>query len=100
MVNTLYLSETELRTRGGALDRMLDSLFDNGILLDRDCRILYITASDQKELIGQHVSVIDQVSPFEAVLRSGRPQLDLLLELHGRQCLSSLYQLQGCYHVY
>ena len=33
MVNTLYLSETELRTRGGALDRMLDSLFDNGILL-------------------------------------------------------------------
>lgn len=91
MVNTLYLSETELRTRGGALDRMLDSLFDNGILLDRDCRILYITASDQKELIGQHVSVIDQVSPFEAVLRSGRPQLDLLLELHGRQCLSSLF---------
>ena len=91
MVNTLYLSETELRTRGGALDRMLDSLFDNGILLDRDCRILYITAPDQKELIGQHVSVIDQVSPFEAVLRSGRPQLDLLLELHGRQCLSSLF---------
>ena len=75
-MNTLYLSETELRTRGGALDRMLDSLFDNGILLDRDCRILYIT---------------DQVSPFEAVLRSGRPQLDLLLELHGRQCLSSLF---------
>lgn len=90
-MNTLYLSESELYTRGGALDRMLDSLFDNAILLDRDCRILYITATDQKHLIGQHVSVIDQVSPFEAVLRSGRPKLDLLLELHGRHCLSSLF---------
>ena len=44
-MQTLHISRQELHTRGGVLDRMLDSLFDTAILVDTDCRILYISAS-------------------------------------------------------
>ena len=91
------ISRQELHTRGGVLDRMLDSLFDTAILVDTDCRILYISASSfpdpsqRAAVVGQHISVLDQLSPFEEVLRTGQPRPDLFLELHGRPCISSLF---------
>lgn len=96
-MDILHLSRTAIRTRGGVLDELLDSLFDTAILVDADCRILYISTSSFPEagqraaVVGQHISVLDTVSPFETVLRTGRPQRDLLLELHGRPCVSSLF---------
>lgn len=89
-MQTLHISRQELHTRGGVLDRMLDSLFDTAILVDTDCRILYISASSfpdpsqRAAVVGQHISVLDQLSPFEEVLRTGQPRPDLFLELHGR----------------
>lgn len=88
-MQTLHISRQELHTRGGVLDRMLDSLFDTAILVDTDCRILYISASSfpdpsqRAAVVGQHISVLDQLSPFEEVLRTGQPRPDLFLELHG-----------------
>lgn len=96
-MNQLRISREELHRRGGILDRLLDSLFDTAIIVDRDCRILYISvnsfpsAPQRAELVGRHVSCVDRVSPFEEVLRTGQAKLDLLLELHGRQCVSSLF---------
>ena len=96
-MQTLHISRQELHTRGGVLDRMLDSLFDTAILVDTDCRILYISASSfpdpsqRAAVVGQHISVLDQLSPFEEVLRTGQPRPDLFLELHGRPCISSLF---------
>ena len=96
-MDILHLSRTAIRIRGGVLDELLDSLFDTAILVDADCRILYISTSSFPEagqraaVVGQHISVLDTVSPFETVLRTGRPQRDLLLELHGRPCVSSLF---------
>ena len=78
-MQTLHISRQELHTRGGVLDRMLDSLFDTAILVDTDCRILYISASSfpdpsqRAAVVGQHISVLDQLSPFEEVLRTGQP---------------------------
>ncbi|UQT50243.1 hypothetical protein M5E87_12310 [Flavonifractor plautii] len=95
-MQTLHISRQELHTRGGVLDRMLDSLFDTAILVDTDCRILYISASSfpdpsqRAAVVGQHISVLDQLSPFEEVLRTGQPRPDLFLELHG-PCISSLF---------
>lgn len=98
-MNRLHLSRAEMHTRGGILDRMLDSLFDTAILVDVDCRILHITPSSFSDaarraaLVGQHVSVVDAVSPFEEVLRTGHTKRDLLLELNGRQCISTLFPI-------
>lgn len=81
-MQTLHISRQELHTRGGVLDRMLDSLFDTAILVDTDCRILYISASSfpdpsqRAAVVGQHISVLDQLSPFEEVLRTGQPRPD------------------------
>ena len=58
---------------------------------------LYISASSfpdpsqRAAVVGQHISVLDQLSPFEEVLRTGQPRPDLFLELHGRPCISSLF---------
>ncbi|NCB62896.1 MAG: sigma-54-dependent Fis family transcriptional regulator [Clostridia bacterium] len=93
----LHISRTELYRRGGILDEIMDSVFDNAILTDRDCRILRIGSSafrsptQRAALVGQHISVLDAVSPFEEVIRTGQARLDLLLELYGRKCLSSLF---------
>ena len=79
-MQTLHISRQELHTRGGVLDRMLDSLFDTAILVDTDCRILYISASSfpdpsqRAAVVGQHISVLDQLSP--CLLYTSRSQGD------------------------
>ena len=96
-MEALQLSREALHQRGGLLDQMLDKLFDNAILVDDQCRILYLskgTFSDPEQeaaLVGKPVRALDRVSPFDLVLRTGRAQTDLVLELFGRRCVSSLY---------
>ena len=93
----LHMTREELYRRGGVLDALMDAVFDNAILTDRDCRILHIGVSSfraptqRAALVGQHISAVDAVSPFEEVVRTGQARLDLLLELNGRKCLSSLF---------
>ena len=41
-MEALQLSREALHQRGGLLDQMLDKLFDNAILVDDQCRILYL----------------------------------------------------------
>ena len=95
----IHLSREQLYRRGGLLDELMDAVFDNAILTDRDCRILHIGISSFRSpvqragLVGQHISAVDVVSPFEEVIRTGQAQLDLLLELNGRKCLSSLFPI-------
>lgn len=95
----IHLTREKLYRRGGLLDELMDSVFDNAILIDRDCRILHIGTSSFRSpvqragLVGQHISVIDAVSPVEEVIRTGQARLDLLLEIGGRKCLSSLFPI-------
>lgn len=78
-MQTLHISRQELHTRGGVLDRMLDSLFDTAILVDTDCRILYISASSfpdpsqRAAVVGQHISVLDQLSPSRRYCAPANP---------------------------
>ncbi|MFQ9915785.1 MAG: hypothetical protein ACLRWQ_04760 [Flavonifractor plautii] len=60
-MQTLHISRQELHTRGGVLDRMLDSLFDTAILVDTDCRILYISASSFPDP-SQRAAVVGSIS--------------------------------------
>ena len=98
-MQTLHISRQELHTRGGVLDRMLDSLFDTAILVDTDCRILYISASSfpdpsqRAAVVGQHISVLDQLSPFEEVLRTGTAVKNKLYVVQGRRCLQNIYPI-------
>lgn len=98
-MDMLKLKKEEILTRGGILDKMMDSVFDASTLVDRNGKILQLSHSTfhdyavRKQLIGQDISVLDNVSPFHQVLETGQPAVGLLLEIHGRNCISSIHPI-------
>lgn len=96
----IKLSSSQLRENGGMLDQLMTNLFDVFIIVDADCKIVKISdkafreAGRSLEVIGQDITVLDDVSPFRDVIRTGRAQTRMLLEIYGRRCISSIYPIE------
>lgn len=93
----LELSPEELRTRGGVLDKIMDTAFDASILIDRNGRIIHnsegsvrLLKMPREELIGRHISIADPASPFDRVIRTGRAEFGVVVVIKGRKCLTNL----------
>lgn len=92
----ISLTWEELHTRGGLLDELLDKTYDMALLLDDQCRILYLNErnksilSNWKALVGQPVQSFDNVSPYEQVIRTGKAATGLLMEILGHKCFSNV----------
>lgn len=99
-MNKICLTKKQLETRGGVLDELMDNVFDVSILVDTDCKIIHISQGSFKDLnqrsevIGRHISVLDKISPFEEVIRTGNPRTGLLLDIHGRKCVSNIFPIE------
>ena len=105
-MGTIKLTKKEMETRGGILDELMEQVFDVSILVDRQRRIVHISRKafygepnpllpqPDASVIGQDISVLDDISPFSEVLETGRAATGLFLEIHGRNCLSSIYPVK------
>lgn len=99
-MSTLKLTREQIETRGGVLDALMDDLFDVSILVDKDCKILNISRkafkefSEGKSYIGKEISALDTISPFHEVIATGRSKTGLLLDIHGRKCISNNYPIE------
>ena len=94
----LEMTLQDLKTRGGILDAILEEAFDGAIVLDRDGIILHNTKKSAQvggrapnEGIGQHVSVLDPISPFAKVLDTGKPELGIMVVINGRKCMTDVH---------
>jgi len=94
----LELSPHDLNTRGGVLDEILEKAFDGAIVLDSNGIILHNTrrsakigGKTQEEVIGQHISFLDPVSPFGKVLATGQPELGIMVVINGRKCMTDVH---------
>ena len=89
----------DMMTREGLLDELMDHVFDVSILVDSSARIIHISSKSfrdqvrRSEVIGKDISVLDTVSPFHQVLKTGIPATRLLLKIHGRNCISSIFPI-------
>ena len=96
-MQTLHISRQELHTRAASWTGCWTACSTPPFWWTPTAASLYISASSfpdpsqRAAVVGQHISVLDQLSPFEEVLRTGQPRPDLFLELHGRPCISSLF---------
>lgn len=96
-MQTLHISRQELHTRGGVLDRMLDSLFDTAILVDTDCRILYISASSfpdpsqRQRWWGSISQCWTSSPPSRRCCAPANPGPISFWSSMGRPCISSLF---------
>ncbi|MEE0740955.1 MAG: sigma 54-interacting transcriptional regulator [Emergencia sp.] len=99
-MGTIRLSKKEMLTRGGLLDELMDQIFDVSALIDREEKIIHLSKNTFREdlvrsqLVGQHISVLDDVSPFRQVLETGSPATGLLLEINGKNCISNIFPIQ------
>lgn len=99
-MNKIHLTKKEMHTRGGILDELMNNLFDVSILIDADCKIVHISQSSYKDMprnmsvIGQDITILDNISPFRDVIRTGRASTGLLLEIYGRKCVSNIFPIE------
>lgn len=104
-MNQISMTWSELHTRGGILDRILDNLFDGAVLVDEFGKILHISNSVfqdsgyQEKMIGRHISEWECLLPFESILQTGRSQRDLSLEVHGHRLLANMYPIVDGAHI-
>jgi transcriptional regulator with PAS, ATPase and Fis domain len=87
-----------LRSRDNMLFQFLNNVFDSAIMLDTDGFIIncgtaaaQLTMHDNASMIGLHITEFDRVSPFEEVIRTQKPRINLLTIIQGRRCLQSIY---------
>lgn len=99
-MNKIKLTKKELLTRNGILDELMNNIFDVAILVDADCKILHISdsafrdISQRNDVIGQDISVLDNVSPFHEVVKKGKAATGLLLDIYGRKCVSNIFPIE------
>lgn len=99
-MNKIKLSKKEILKRNDVLDELMNNIFDVSILVDNNCKILHISESafrdiaKRDDVIGQDISVLDKVSPFQQVVKTGKPATGLLLEIYGRKCVSNIFPIE------
>ena len=94
----LEISPTDLKTRGGLLDALLEETLDGALVLDADLTILHKTRKStildgrpQEEMIGRPVASLDPVTSFAQFLASGHPEWGVPVVFNGRKCLGDLF---------
>ena len=98
-MDKIKMTLNDMMTREGLLDELMDHVFDVSILVDSSARIIHISSKSfrdqvrRSEVIGKDISVLDTVSPFHQVLKTGIPATRLLLKIHGRNCISSIFPI-------
>ena len=98
-MDKIKMTLNDMITREGLLDELMDHVFDVSILVDSSARIIHISSKSfrdqvrRSEVIGKDISVLDTVSPFHQVLKTGIPATRLLLKIHGRNCISSIFPI-------
>lgn len=98
-MDKIKMTLKDMMTREGLLDELMDHVFDVSILVDSSARIIHISSKSfrdqvrRSEVIGKDISVLDTVSPFHQVLKTGIPATRLLLKIHGRNCISSIFPI-------
>ncbi|MEL7655872.1 MAG: hypothetical protein AAGU75_08190, partial [Bacillota bacterium] len=97
MMINLELTEQELQTRGGILDKIMDNAFDAAILVDQNGKIIHcskgstdITKYSSEMLRSVPISEVDPQSPFDEVIKSGKAVLGLMVVMCGRKCMTNL----------
>lgn len=99
-MNKIHLTKKEMKIRGGILDELMNNLFDVSILVDADCKIMHISESSYKDMprgmnvIGKDITILDNISPFREVIKTGKASTGLLLEIYGRKCVSNIFPIE------
>ena len=94
----LEMTLTELRTRGGLLDALLEETFDGALVLDAQGLVLHNTPKSVKlggrrpeDVIGKHYKLLDPTTPFEKVIATGQSELGVLTVINGRKCMTDIH---------
>ena len=87
----------EIKTRGGILDKLLDTAFDAAIIIDNQGNIIHcsegsikLTNISLENVLGKHISLIDSESPFERILKTGKSETGIMVVINGRKCMTNL----------
>lgn len=87
----------EIKTRGGILDKFINTAFDAAILIDNQGRIIHCSEGSIKltnilleSVIGEHISILDPESPFERVLKTGKHETGIMVVINERKCMTNL----------
>lgn len=96
----IELSENELYTRGGVLDRLISSTFDAALLINNNGYILYHcnNSSDltklPSEAVGKHINDMKfKSSHLKQVLKTTKACLGVIDVVQGRKCLVNIYPI-------
>lgn len=99
-MNTLHLTKEELNKKYSTLRELMDHVFDVSILVDENCKILYVSRGSVIQMpsapsfVGKDISSLDTVSPFRKVIAECKSYRGLLLEIQGRKCISSIFPIK------
>lgn len=99
-MNTLHLTKEELNKKYSTLRELMDQVFDVSILVDENCKILYVSRGSVIQMpsapsfVGKDISSLDTVSPFRKVIAECKSYRGLLLEIQGRKCISSIFPIK------
>ena len=86
----------EMRTRGGILDKFMDTAFDAAVLVDQEGRIIHRSSGSMETfklpepVVGRPIKEFDPFSPFDQVLQTGKAMMGVMVVIRGRKCMTNL----------
>ncbi len=97
----IYSTKEELRSRGGILDSIMDTAFEQAILVDESLHILWCSKNaarmygySQGEPVGMHIMDISRSDKsFERVIRTGLPVRNRIHNNSGKKALQSVFPI-------
>ena len=97
----IALTKEEFFQRNGVLDELLSKLCDSCLLVDKNGIIIQrlfnkttFGVRPVDELIGKHFSESDTDSPFQKVLDDGTAELDVLVVLNDKKCITNVFPVK------
>lgn len=82
--------------RGGLLDRVLDSSFDQALIVDKDKRIIFFSESSRRftgiepiNVVGKNIDEVVPNTGFEIVMKTGESDKGILTRLDGNLGIAS-----------
>ncbi len=91
----------EIHTRGGVLDKFMDTAFDAAVLVDRNGRLIHCSSGSvqtfkvPEAVIGQPIRNFDPLSPFDHVLQTGKAMMGIMVIIKGRKCMTNLIPINS-----
>lgn len=98
----IELTREQFFTRGGILDEVLSKICDSCVLVDAEGIVIHRIYNNEtfgarpvNELIGRPITESDPASPFTKVLKSGKAELDFLVILNNRKCVTNIFPVKS-----